>query len=136
MKLEHVIIDQYKIPLCEMIHEKWFSSCLTNCTSIIVLIDGTSFSPLSCASFLQSLFNNSVFLKNPLPILFAVNKSDCKNVVHNSVVYSQIEKELGILLECSDYSFKIYSPCTIYACNCSVQTNSYGLLLDFMKASV
>lgn len=136
MKLERVAIEQYTVPLCEWVDGHFLPKALDSCVAIIVLVDGMSFSPASCASLLFHLFTNKSFLANPLPVLFAVNKSDNRKALHNSVVYSQIEQEVGLMMDCENYTFKEYSPCTIYACNCSIQADSYGSLLEFVNASL
>lgn len=136
MKLERVVLDQYTVPLCEWVNGSFLPKALNQCIAIIVLVDGMSFSPTSCALLLCHLFSTKAFLINPVPILFAVNKSDNKQALHNSVVYSQIEQEVGVLNNCEDYTFKRYSPCTIYACNCSIQADSYSNLLEFVNASL
>lgn len=136
MKLEKVTLEQFTTPMCELVDVKWTSTALKNVIAIIILIDGTTFTPKSTAQFLQTLLNNPVFLSNPAPILLAVNKSESKRAVHNTVVYDQTEAEMRALTGLEDYSFKIYSPCTIYACNCSIKSNSISTLTEFIHACI
>lgn len=135
MKLEKIWVDQFTTPLCEMVNAPWLSSVFDSVVSIIILIDGLFFTPESIANFLQCLFTNKVFLANPVPILLAVNKSDSKRVIHNAVVYDEVERELGKIMCLEDFSFKSYSPCTIYACNCSILSNSFSSVVEFMHCS-
>ena len=74
------------------------------------------------------------FAANPLPILLAVNKSDLRRCVHNSNAYELIESEVGRMSGIEGYSFKNYSPCTIYSCNVSITSESYKTIEEFVTA--
>lgn len=107
---------------------------LPTCSCIVYLVNGLNPNASAIASFITSLFNDQTFQENPAPILLAVNKSDARRCIHNSILFESVEKEVGQLQQIAEYSFKKYSPCTIYSCNCSVLTDSVKTVLEFLDA--
>ena len=134
LEVEHLIVTEYKQPIQEIKQSKRLSSDLRSAVCIVCLIDGSSFSPVPTATFLDAVMKDPFFAANPLPILLAVNKSDLRRCVHNSNAYELIESEVGRMSGIEGYSFKNYSPCTIYSCNVSITSESYKTIEEFVTA--
>ena len=130
MKLKHVVLEEYIQPASDIQID------FSNTLCIIYMIDGTKPDVKKEGAFVTSLFNNPAFKENPVPILFAVNKSDLKNCKFNTFVYDGIESEVGKLLQMEDYSFRKYAPCTLYSFNCSVLENNCKSFLEFIQATL
>ena len=134
LEVEHLIITEYKQPIQEIMQSKRLSSDLKNAVCIVCMIDGTSFSAVPIAFFLNEMMKNPFFIANPLPILIAVNKSDLRKCIHNTNAYKLIEEEVGRMNAIEGYTFKDYSPCTIYSCNISIASESYKIIEEFITA--
>lgn len=134
LAVEHTIVVEYKQPVQETTHSKQLEEDLKTALCIVCLIDGASFNPVPTADFIHALLSDPVFLANPIPILLAVNKSDLRRCVHNDTAYQLVEQEVGRRTGIDDYSFKCYSPCTLYSYNVSLITESYKTITEFITA--